>query len=124
MQLYRSILIRPHVDENFTFTNNRFELKIYLGRPCIVKFDIARLYKNDRARHDQIAREWTKKYAKNNEPKTLQHLATETVYDHRDNLPWQRLPKNLIYNIMGTEIDEDLDDGDKAASHCVVKYFL
>ena len=81
----------------------------------ILNRDIEHLYKNDMARHDQIAREWTKKYTMN-EPKTLQQLATETVYEHRDNLPWQKLPKKLICKIMGTEIDEDLDDGDKAAS--------
>ena len=71
------------------------------------------LYKNDRARYDQIVREWTEKYAEKYQPKTLQQLATETVYKHRNNLPWQKLPKKLICKIMGTEIDEYLDDGAK-----------
>ena len=83
---------------------------------CTLNHDVERLFKNNRPRHDQIAREWTEKYAMNDEPKTLQQLATETVYEHRDNLPWQKLPKKLICNIMDTEIDQDLDDGDNVAS--------
>ena len=95
MQIYRSILTSPH------------------PHSCLLKPDIERMYMNDRARHDKIARAWTKKYAMN-EPMTLQQLATETVYEHRDNLPWQKLPKKLICKIM--RLKKYLDDGDKVTS--------
>ena len=44
------------------------------------------------------------------EPKSLQQLTMQTIYEHRTQLPWKTLPKNLICKLMASQNDKDTEE--------------